>query len=368
MNSVLHNDVGARPGRHHLAATPSTVRWGWLPAPGDEPVLVIDPGDTVTVDTLSHEGVMPAQGADPVAYFATHGVPADQVLRDAIVLAAEHRPVRPGIDGPHISVGPIQVRGTRPGDVLVVDFLELRPRVPYGLITARHGKGALPFEVPAVHGPDDPGTVSAFCRLEGQTLQLGSSQLRFPLAPMLGIVGVTPTGPRRHSVPPGAFGGNLDVRDLQVGSRLYLGVETDGAGCYFGDPHFAQGHGEVAITAVEASVRATVRIDVIPAARIPPPLRGLGNPIGETDTHWLVTGLGSDLDEALRSSTRAAVTMLGQVAAVDEAHALLYLSAAADFVVTQVVNEVKGIHCLIRKADFPGASPGPSLLSLAAGT
>jgi acetamidase/formamidase len=177
--------------------------------------------------------------------------------------------------------------------------------------------------------------------------------LRFPLAPFLGLVGVTPAGEAPlHSVPPGPFGGNLDIRDLVAGTALYLPVQVPDAGLYVGDPHYAQGHGEVALTALEAPLRATLRITLLPAASSRALLGLLDRPFGETPQHWIAVGLHRDLDEAFRRAVREALRVLAEMHDVPPEIAYAYLSAAADFVVSQVVDDVKGIHCLIRKADF----------------
>jgi acetamidase/formamidase len=176
---------------------------------------------------------------------------------------------------------------------------------------------------------------------------------RFPLAPFLGLMGVAvDTDEPVHSVPPGSFGGNLDINELQVGSTLYLPVQVPGAGFFAGDPHYAQGDGEVALTALEAPLRATVRLTVLPRASAASLLGVLGEPIAETATHWLPVGLHADLNEAMRRAVRAAVGFLTATQGMEPAAALAYLSAAADFEISQVVDAVKGVHCMIRKSDF----------------
>jgi acetamidase/formamidase len=251
-----------------------------------------------------------------------------------------------------VVTGPIRVAGALPGDVLKVEFLELTPRVSYGIISSRHGRGALPGELPL-----QPGTVSQFCSVAGGmtgSLPIGGGRaVRFPLAPFLGIVGVTPVGEEPlRSVPPGPFGGNIDVKDLVSGTALYLPVQVPDAGLFVGDPHYAQGHGEVALTALEAPLRATLRVTVLPADASRKLLGAIDRPFGETSQHWIAVGLHRDLDEAFRSAVREALRVLKEIYDVPTEIAYAYLSAAADFVVSQVVDDVKGIHCLIRKADF----------------
>jgi acetamidase/formamidase len=352
--SILQPHEGPIGADHYLPSALANVSWGWLPTVTTPAVLTMRSGETVTIDTVSHEGILEDQGRDPFAFFGRHGVERAHVLRDAAALAAEH-PARDAASGPHVVTGPIRVEGAEPGDVLKVDFVQLVPRVGYGVISSRHGRGALPGELPAA-----PGPVSLFCAVEptggalvGRLAGGGGRALRFPLAPFLGMVGVTPAGPERlHSVPPGPFGGNLDVRDLVVGTSLYLPVQVPGAGFFAGDPHYAQGHGEVALTALEAPLRATLRASLLPAAQSRALLGALDRPFAETPEHWIVLGLHRDLDEAFRAATREALRALREMRDVPPEIAYAYLSAAADFVVTQVVDQVKGVHCLIRKADF----------------
>ncbi|MER6174484.1 acetamidase/formamidase family protein [Streptosporangium sp. NPDC001681] len=365
---MLQPKTGRIDGSHYLPTSPDTSLWGLLPNRDHQHVLRVESGDTVTIDTLSHEGILEDQGRDPVSYLAGFGVGADQVLTDARDLAASDVAHDYDTDGPHVVTGPISVAGAQPGDVLKVDVLSLLIRAPYGFISSRHGYGALPGEFPETaadtgllaDGAREYNSVCVFTevveeagRLHG-VIPFGEGRAaRFPLAPFLGLMGVAvDTGDQVHSVPPGSFGGNLDINELRVGSSLYLPVQVPGAGFYAGDPHYAQGDGEVALTALEAPLRATLRLSVIPAKEAGPLLGTLGEPFAETSTHWLPVGLHTDLNEAMRRAVRAAVTFLELTQGMERSKALAYLSAAADFEVSQVVDQVKGVHCLIRKADF----------------
>ena len=361
-DGILQPGDGRISGRHYLRATADTVLWGRLPCARDAPVLTIEPGDTVTIDTISHEGILDDQGGDPLAFFAEHGVAADQVLDDAVALARSTGLRDGAADGPHVVTGPIHVRGAEPGDLLTMTVLETLPRVPYGVISNRHGRGALPGEFPR-----QPGTVSIFAALDpdrggrwpdarhaAMALRPGAPRtVRFPVAPFLGIMGVAVAGHERpHSVPPGPHGGNLDIRLLTTGSSLHLPVQVPGALAYVGDPHFAQGDGEVALTALEASLRVTVRFEVVGRAEAQERFGTLASPLGQTREYLIPTGLDRDLDEAVRQCVRAAVALLGARFGMDPAHALAYLSAATDFDISQVVDLVTGVHARIRVADF----------------
>ncbi len=355
-SGVLQPETGTIRGDVYLPATVDTVLWGRLPCEADAPVLTVEPGTTVTIDTVSHEGMLEDQGKDPVRYFGGHGVPADEVLTDVIEItgAMARDPER---DGPHVVVGPIRIEGAEVGDLVALIVLETTPRVPYGVISNRHGRGSLPGELPRT-----PGTVSVFTPIAERdgvligrlpVVEGGERVVEFPLRPFLGIMGVAVPGTERpHSVPPGRHGGNLDIRLLTAGSTLYVPVQVPGALAYVGDPHFAQGDGEVALTALEASLRVTVRFDLVKRADALAEFGDLAGPLGRTADYLVPTGHDADLDEAVRDCVRQALTLIRTRWGLDEHLAYAYLSAATDFRISQVVDLVSGVHACIRESDF----------------
>ncbi|WP_369374899.1 acetamidase/formamidase family protein [Promicromonospora sp. Populi] len=372
--TILQPGANVPGGAAYLPTSVETAYWGRLPCAADHAVLAVDPGQEVVVDTLSHEGILEDQGGDPHAYFAERGVGQDAVLADAVELTAAARSgarasrlgVRapglldvPGAHGGHVVTGPIEVRGARPGDLLAIRVLSTEPRVPYGVISNRHGRGSLPGEYPA-GGAD---IVSVFAEVESWADGAGrgsiplaegaARRVGFDLRPFLGIMGVAAAGDERpHSVPPGPFGGNIDINLLGAGSTLYLPVQVAGALAYVGDPHFAQGDGEVALTAFEASLRVRLGFDLIPASDAVATFGELAGPLAETAEFLVPTGLDRDLDVAVQNCVRAAIALLGVRYGMSPAHAYAYLSAATDFDISQVVDVVKGVHARIRKADF----------------
>nr|WP_217361383.1 acetamidase/formamidase family protein [Aeromicrobium stalagmiti] len=341
-----------------MPSTVDHVLWGRLPCAADRPVLSIDAGQEVVIDTISHEGILEDQGRDPRAFFEAAGAPG--VLDDAVALAASDHPRTWGVDGPHVTTGPIEVRGARVGDLLAIRVLEALPRVPYGVISNRHGRGALPGEYPL-----EGEVFSVFATVDDEgrgRMPLGpgtEASVGFDLAPFLGIMGVAVAGDvRPHTVPPGAHGGNIDINLLTVGSTLYLPVQADGALAYVGDPHFAQGDGEVALTAMEASLRVRLGFDVIAREDAVAAFGELAGPMAETSDYLVPTGMDEDLDVAVQSCVRAAIALLQARFGMDPRHAYAYLSAATDFDISQVVDLVKGVHARIRKSDFEVTSVG----------
>jgi acetamidase/formamidase len=256
-----------------------------------------------------------------------------------------------------------------------VDVVGLVPRVPYGVVSSRHGKGALPNEYPQTPPPDPNASaarpelyhnVSIFTpmrRIAGKDRGVlpGGPHHRvlFPIDPFMGIMGVAlPTTEPVNSVPPNAGGGNMDIRHFTVGSTAYFPVWVKGAKFFTGDPHFRQGHGEVALTAWEASLRTTFRLTLLKkgSKEIPGHRESLELPFGETAEYWMPVGLNMDLDEAMRQAVRQAIEFLGGEFGMPRQTAYAYMSAATDFVVSQVVDRVKGVHGLIHKDHFVSRS------------
>ncbi|WP_416564955.1 acetamidase/formamidase family protein [Nocardia testacea] len=357
---VLQQDTGIDPGTVYIPAEPDKVFWGRLPCRTDTAVATVPPGSTVVIDTVSHEGILEDQGSDPLRYFGGHGVARADVLADAVAVAAR-RSRDPGA-GPHIVTGPIAVAGARPGDLLAVRIDALTMRAPYGVVSTRHGRGVLSGRA----GFD--GDYGQFCRVVPgddrwfATMPLDAAgkagHATFPLAPFLGIIGVaTDTGTRVNSVPPGAHGGNIDVKLLTAGATLFLPVQVPEALLYIGDPHFAQGDGEVALTALEAPLRARLTLDLVPAAEIAGGFGGRIGPFAAAHGMLIPTGLHTDLNTALELCVTHAVELVTGLFEADPRQAYLYLSAAADFTISQAVDQVRGVHAAVRCADF-GRSAG----------
>lgn len=355
---------------YYVPSTPETVQWGYLPNRDSEPVLTVPSGSVVTFDTLSHEGLLEDQGRDPEAYFADFEVTRDFVLDDAVEITGSDIAHDFAADGPHIVTGPIAIEGAEPGDILKIETLSIIPRTGYGVISNRHGKGALPGEFPetpspaadaSAENPEAYHNVSVFTPIserDGQyygALHTATGEtVEFPIHPFMGLMGVaSDTSEPVHSVPPAMHGGNLDINELGAGSTLYLPIEVAGALFYTGDPHAAQGDGEVALTALEHSMRPTFRLTVLKPGDEGLPMSGdIAHPMAETEDYWIAIGLNEDLDEAMKEAVRQSIGLLTGRYGMDRATALAYLSAGVDFEVSQVVDKTKGVHALIPKADF----------------
>ncbi|MCK9899686.1 acetamidase [Parafrankia colletiae] len=372
---ALQPGRGKIEGRHYLPSTPETVSWGGLPTARTRPVLSVDSGTSVTIDTVSQEGILEDQGRDPDAFLGGFGVVSSEVLEDARAIAASGIPHRYGIDGSHVVTGPVSVRGAEPGDVLRVDILSLHPRARYGMISTRHGSGLLAGEFPetAAPAPDADArrwqgfrTVTTFCAVERRRGRLfaalpggGHGRVRFPLNPCLGIMAVAAdvADGTVTSLSAGVYGGALDCGDLGPGTHLYLPVQVPGALFAVGDPHYSLRDGMIGATALEGPLRATLRLITLRDAAATGALGALREPFIETDELWITAGFDPDPREATRRAARAAVTFLQTKVGLDRADAVAYLAAAADFGAGRLAAGYGSAFCRIRRADFTEPAP-----------
>ncbi|MGW0038078.1 acetamidase/formamidase family protein [Gordonia sp. NPDC003376] len=333
-NAALADMVG------HVRATSDTVMWGRLPAPSDSPVATVNSGDLLRLDTLSHEGALPDQGSDPLGFFARHGL--TDVLPD-LVECAQNLDRDPIADGPHFVTGPVAVRGAMPGDLLRIDVVSLHRRCDYGVVSNRHYKDIFAAE-PALRSFTPRELSYEVVHVTARDHREFAAMPGFPdvaLEPFLGIMGVAQPGNERpHSGPPGSFGGNLDLTYLTEGSTLFLPIQVEGALFYVGDPHFVQGNGEIASTALEAPLTATVRLSLVPSGATEGRVSG---PVALSNDKLVICGLDRDLGRSARLATAQTLTLF-EGCGQSSQESLLWLSMAGDLEVTQVVDGVIGTH------------------------
>lgn len=360
-NQTAGTENGTTPieADHFVPSTPENVSWGWFPT-DKEPVLRMASGETVRVNTLTHAGA--TQSEEPVAYLTGLGIPREEILDDVIAFweSREGRP-REGRSG-HVITGPIWVEGAEPGDVLEIQILDVRTRVPWGINNTSARGGVFSESYPGFEEGDPALDIPRGTRHVIRTGQSGDREVAFfaegieiPLAPFMGIVAVAPdpvvgapgvTVPGvQSSRPPGPFGGNLDVKDLTAGTTLYLPVFHEGALFYVGDPHGAQGDGEVSGTAIEQSLVGTFRLVVHTD-------RTISGPRAENSTHHLLMGIDLDLDRATRHATWEVVDFLVEERGLTPAQALSFASIAVDFRVSEVVDLTQVVTGFVPKAVF----------------
>jgi acetamidase/formamidase len=362
LGPVGHGQGPALKADHYVPSRPENVTWGWFPLDA-KPVLTIRSGQTVRIDTISHQGS--TQDEDPVASLGALGVKPEEILPDVRDFWAS-RPARPrteGRTGAHVLTGPIAITGAEPGDMLEIQILELRPRVPYGINTTAAMSGVLGATYPGTRPGDrgldiPPGTrhLIRTARVRGRDVALFADGIQVPLAPFLGIMAVAPQNPTpgqpgvttagfQSSTPPGPYGGNMDFKSLNVGSTLYLPVFHPGALFYAGDPHGVQGDGEVSGNALEQSLTCVFRFVLHKGTAI-------AGPRAETPTHYVMMGIDRDLDVAMRKATLEVVDFLVKEKRMTPAKAFSLASIAIDFHIAEVVDDTQVVAGKIPKSLF----------------
>jgi acetamidase/formamidase len=329
---------------------PEVISWGFLPNRDAEPVLTMRSGETVKIEQISHEGILEDQG-NPIDFFASWGIGRDEILDDQLMV---YREVEHKGEGPHVITGPVAVEGAEPGDWLEVRCLDIEPRVAYGVNSARDGRGALPGEYPTGGKPIYSNLLKFDLERKAGLFPAGNG-IEVPLRPFMGIVGVAPnTSAIVNSIPPSVYGGNLDVKSLMTASSTaYYPVQVPGALLYTGDGHAAQGDGEVSLTAIETSQTPTFSVVLHKEDRLKEEgLPLMSNPWGETKDAWIVTGIDTDLGEAMQEAVRETISFLTQTQGLTRDDAYSLASIGVDFEVSQVVDINKGIHARVYKHLF----------------
>jgi acetamidase/formamidase len=253
--------------------------------------------------------------------------------------------------GPHSIVGPVGVKGARPGDMLAIRFLKITP-YDWGANLNNPGEfktGALPDEFP-------DGQIKFIEVDVARNVAKFSPTITLPLGPFQGTFGLAAPEDRDvvgrigpgivSSVPPGQHAGNMDLRELQEGSILYVPVWQPGGKIFTGDSHALQADGEVNLTALETGMRE-VRVQVEVRERA-----GWEWPFAETDSHWIALGMHRDLQEAFRIALRNTISFLSRRAGLTRHDAYGLASMAVNFRITQVVDVNQGVHAMIPKAIF----------------
>jgi acetamidase/formamidase len=289
---------------HALSAEPTHSVWDRsLP-----PRLRIEPGDEVAFDCVDSSGSQVHPGM----------IAAELVTIDRTRI--------------HALTGPVWVEGAEPGDVLQIDVLSTR-HAGWGWSSVIEGLGFLKerFREPYLF----------HWQLDGEsTSSLAPAVV--PVRPFLGVMGVARAEDGAFRTrPPGPFGGNLDVRELCAGSRLYLPVFNHGALFSCGDGHAAQGDGEVCINGIECPLDVTLRFHLHKRHPLSGPIVEASEVTARDSSAnaWVVVETGTDIEDTARAATGRMIDLLVSRWGFSEVHAYILCSVALKLRLSQVVNE-----------------------------
>jgi acetamidase/formamidase len=313
------------PRTHYLSDEHVHYRWDT----DNEPLVTIDSGDTVVVWTrdVSDNQIGPDSDASAVASFDWERA--------------------------YPLTGPIAVHGAEAGDTLKIEMLDVRTR-GWGWTGVIPGSGLLPEDFPDAY-------LKTFDLTTGD-VTFFREDIAIPLAPYFGTMGVCPAGAHHQAVlPPGSFGGNMDIRQTVRGSTLWLPIQVDEAMFSCGDAHGAQGDGEVCVTAIESPMYGALRFTLEKGRSIPAPQFRTPAPLTprvDSAPFFGTTGVGRDLYVAAQDAIRAMIDHLGRAYALEPEDAYLLCSLAVDLKISEIVDGGQYIvSALLPEAIFAGTTP-----------
>jgi len=276
------------------------------------PAIEIDPGDTVHCETeeVTHGQLRPGTPASALATL--------------------------NFDRLYPLAGPVYVRGAEPGDTLQVEILTMQP-LEWGWTGIIPGLGLLPEDFPNAY-------IRYFDLSNGKDTAL-RDDIRIPIAPFCGTMGVATDEPGPHDVlPPTKGAGNIDTRHLVAGTTVYMPVLVRGALFSAGDCHAAQGDGEVCVTGIECPMRFSLKFSVIKRGGMQPwryhfrTAPGSLQARSDARGYYAATALGPDLMTNAKNAVRELITWLGREHRLGAEDAYVLCSLAADLKISQIVD------------------------------
>jgi amidase len=290
----------------------------WAFGPDLEPVLEVEPGDTVTFETND---------------CFTGQIRSEDDLVTEIDMGR--------ING---ATGPVAVMGAEPGDSLVAEILDVTP-IDWGVATLIPGFGQLIDEVRA--------PLTRLFRVEDGMIRM-NDRVSFPARPMVGVVGVATDGDTLSNGLAGRHGGNLDDHLHGAGARIFFPVRQQGGMFAVGDMHASMGDGEICFTGVEIAGEVTIRFDVLKAKQAT-------WPVTELRDRWLPHATANDYGDALKLVSEEAARLLVDEHGFSLEDAFIFLSVACDAGVAQACKPAPGGFGTIARFSIPklDATPGP---------
>jgi len=286
--------------------------------PDNEPTLRVQPGETFEVETQINRG----------PWLDNH--PDGKALRERLI-------------GGNPSSGCIYVKGAEPGQVLTVHIgpIELDPM---GFTNFGGNTGAMPSWLGSGIGPHHK-----VVEIKDGLIHW-SDQLKLPIAPMIGFVGVAPARERLHNGWGGPWGGNFDVQEITTGAAVKLAVNVPGALLHIGDMHAIQGDGEICgAGGIEASGRVQVRCEL---SRKP---ANMFWPRIIDETHIMTMAMARPAEDAFRYALEAMVLWLERSYGFECGEAYLLLGQVLEARCTQFVNPTFTYVAKVARRHLPEA-------------
>lgn len=214
------------------------------------------------------------------------------------------------------AAGPVFVEGAEPGDVLVVDIYDIEV-ADEGTISTDDHCGPL-FETTGYRTKKIQIT-DGFADFNG---------VKFPIDPMIGVIGTAPDGEDIINGYVGNHGGNMDNKKITKGTRLYFPVRVKGALLQMGDVHATMGDAELCGTGIEIPAEITVKVSLIKDFK-------LNWPVLETSDRWYVNACAQEFNEALVNASKELQRLLMDITGWDAEETYMYMSVQSDVEINQ---------------------------------
>lgn len=230
------------------------------------------------------------------------------------------------------ATGPIWINDAEPGDSIKVDILDIKIQGD-PLHFASPGRGFIPENLERIHAVSMP--------VENDALTLPAG-IKIPVRPSLGFIATTPKLPHRTSVDSGAYGGDIDLKELVSGSSIYLPVLVEGGLLVLGDCHAVVGDGAIGGTGAECSAELRLRIKLEKHRKIKRP-RAL------TPDYFITIAPGPNVSKAMRQGVQDMINFLVQEKNMDLYDAYGLLSLAGDVRVSRIFRPISPVKVLLSR-------------------
>lgn len=285
-----------------------------------KPILTVDSGDSITLKTLDIEwGYSTSKNEEYRIYSSRE---------------QEEKPQHP-------MIGPIAIKGAKPGMVLEVKLNDIVP----GWYGRNWAGGMANWQNNAIRIANTD-RIQLDWELDSEKMigstSIHSKSFHVALQPFMGVLGVAPKEAGVHSTsPPRYCGGNIDCKEIVKGSSLFLPISVEDALFSIGDGHALQGDGEISGTAIECpmdhvDITLVVREDL-----------QLTYPRAKTPTGWITFGFDEDLNKATEIALADMISLMTQLYSISRTKATALASVTVDLRITQIVNGVKGVHAIL---------------------
>ncbi|MFW6287549.1 MAG: acetamidase/formamidase family protein [bacterium] len=233
------------------------------------------------------------------------------------------------------ATGPVKVKGARIGDILKVEIKKIKI----------DDKGVM-VAVPQM------GILDKFIK-EAETkvisiesgLAVFNKNIKIPINPMIGVIGVSPKSGSIACGIPGSHGGNMDTKVIVEGNTIYFPVFVDGGMLSMGDLHAVMGDGEVVVCGIEIAGEVTVKIDIVKG-------KSITDPIVESEEYFYTIASADTLDEAGQKAADNMFIFLKERLPLSDNEITMLMSIICDLQISQVVDPQKTARMRVKKKEL----------------